>query len=157
MTSALHSHCPATCLPHDLDDLNASRLFPKSDDCKYVLLHVKTVTPKGRITEKLYSQSPCSIYVHIGRCSKHRLTMTTFRRHKYCRHARLRQSLLGLVSGRTWLRFPQGQLHATHTAPMNRLVKKQLVLWSGQSYSRPSNQRGSGGRDPYLWYSTSIG
>ena len=42
--------------------------------CKHALLHVRTVTPKGSVTEKLYSQPPCSIYVHIGRCSKQRLT-----------------------------------------------------------------------------------
>ena len=40
------------------------------EGCKYVLLHIKTVTPKGRITEKLYSQSLCSIYVHNWVCSK---------------------------------------------------------------------------------------
>ena len=38
--------------------------------CKDALLQVRTVTPKGRITEKLYSQSLCSIYVYVGRCSK---------------------------------------------------------------------------------------
>ena len=27
--------------------------------------------PKGSVTEKLYSQPPCSTYVHIGRCSSH--------------------------------------------------------------------------------------
>ena len=44
--------------------------------CKHALLHVRTVTPKGSVTEKLYSQPPCSIYVHIGRCSKQRLTIS---------------------------------------------------------------------------------
>ena len=43
--------------------------------CKHALLHVRTVTPKGSVTEKLYSQPPCSIYIHIGRCSKQQLTV----------------------------------------------------------------------------------
>jgi hypothetical protein len=38
--------------------------------CKPALLHIKAVTPKGSVTEKLYSQSLCSIYIHYGKCSK---------------------------------------------------------------------------------------
>src|ERR1700761_8650371 len=33
--------------------------------CKDASLHVKAVTQKGSITEKLCTQPPCSIYAHI--------------------------------------------------------------------------------------------
>jgi hypothetical protein len=33
--------------------------------CKPALLHIKVVMPKGSVTEKLYSQSLCSIYIHL--------------------------------------------------------------------------------------------
>ena len=32
----------------------------------HALLHVRTGTPKGSVTEKLYTQSPCSIYVVVS-------------------------------------------------------------------------------------------
>jgi hypothetical protein len=41
-----------------------------ANSCKPALLHIKAVTPKGSVTEKLYSQSLCSIYIHYGKCSK---------------------------------------------------------------------------------------
>jgi hypothetical protein len=91
----------ATCLPHDLNDLDASRLFHKHFS-KTQTLSTRACTP---VTSRLDFRSkfvePGSAFLKVS-CTPH---------------------------------MP---------APMNRLVKKQLVLWNGQNYSRPSNQRGSG-------------
>ena len=53
--------------------------FPESQPlfgtfCKAALLHIRTATPKGSVTEKMYSQSLCSIYAQYGNCGKQVLT-----------------------------------------------------------------------------------
>ena len=45
-------------------------------ECKAALLHIRTATPKGSVTEKMYSQSLCSIYAQYGNSGKRVLTLS---------------------------------------------------------------------------------